>query len=82
MARLKQLKQHDEIFYPITVGEAVIFKDSTNAEVSEQEMEDIFGWSGNYFILSKTAETDNYLDINSSDLTLDNVSFRDYIFMW
>jgi hypothetical protein len=41
MAKLKQLKQHDEIFYPITVGEAVIFKDSTNAEVSEQEMEEI-----------------------------------------
>lgn len=65
MAKLKQLKQHDEIFYPITVGEAVIFKDSTNAEVSEQEMEEIFGWSGNYFILTETNESDNYLEIEN-----------------
>lgn len=63
MAKLKQLKQHDEIFYPITVGEAVIFKDSTNAEVSEQEMEQIFGWSGNYVILHVTNDSDNYLEI-------------------
>ena len=63
MAKLKQLKQHDEIFYPITVGEAVIFKDSTNAEVSEQEMEQIFGWSGNYFSIFPTDDSDNYLEV-------------------
>ena len=63
MAKLKQLKQHDEIFYPITVGEAVIFKDSTNAEISEQEMEEIFGWSANYIVLERTNETDNYITI-------------------
>ncbi len=61
MAKIKQLKQHDEIFYPITTGEAVIFKDHTNAEVSEQEMEEIFDWSGNYLDLYSTEETDNYL---------------------
>lgn len=68
MAKLKQLKQHDEIFYPITVGEAVIFKDSTNAEVSEQEMEDIFGWSANYIVLNRTNETDNYITITNDGI--------------
>lgn len=64
MAKIKQLKQHEEIFYPITVGEAVIFEDSTNAEVSELEMEEIFKWSGNYFVLIDTTDTDNYLEID------------------
>lgn len=63
MAKIKQLKQHDEIFYPITTGEAVIFKDHTNAEVSEQEMEEIFDWSGNYLELHSTEETDNYITV-------------------
>ena len=69
MAKLKQLKQHDEIFYPITVGEAVIFKDSTNAEVSELEMEDIFGWSANYIVLNRTDETDNYVTITYNGIS-------------
>ncbi len=42
MADIKQLKKKGNSFYPVTVGEAVIFKDNTNAEVREQEMEEIF----------------------------------------
>ena len=67
MADIKQLKKKGISFYPLTVGEAVIFKDSTNAEVSEQEMEEIFGWSGNYMILSRTDETDNYIELTYND---------------
>lgn len=44
MAKLKQLKQHEEIFYPVTVGQAVIFEDdSTSAKVTDEEMDEIFG---------------------------------------
>lgn len=71
MAKIKQLKQHDEIFYPITTGEAVIFKDHTNAEVSEQEMEEIFDWSGNYLELHSTEETDNYLIVEKINANQD-----------
>lgn len=62
--KIKQLKQHDEIFYPVTVGRAVIFEDSTNAEVSELEMEEIFGWIGNYMYLTETYDTDNYIEVS------------------
>lgn len=60
MAKIKQLKQHDEIFYPVTVGEAVIFEDdNTNAAITEAQMDIIFGFSRNYINLTP-AETDNY----------------------
>ena len=65
MAKLKQLKQHDEIFYPITVGEAVIFKDGTDAEISEQEMNEIFGYNRNWINLVSTEDTDNFIEITS-----------------
>jgi hypothetical protein len=44
MAEIKQLKEKktDEIFYPVTVGEAVIFEDRTNADLSEVSMDNIF----------------------------------------
>ena len=61
--KIKQLKQHDEIFYPVTVGEAVIFEDSTNAEVSEEDMNRIFNFNRNYITLTSTDETDNYLNV-------------------
>lgn len=61
MAKIKQLKQHDEIFYPVTVGQAVIFEDdSTNADISEPQMDLIFNWNRNYINLTPT-ETDNYV---------------------
>lgn len=40
----KQLKENNEVFHPITVAKAVIFEDRTTAEISEQEMEEIFDW--------------------------------------
>lgn len=59
--KIKQLKQHDEIFYPVTVGQAVIFEDDgTNADISEPMMDVIFGWNRNYINLIPT-ETDNYV---------------------
>lgn len=76
MAKLKQLKQHDEIFYPITVGEAVIFKDSTNAEVSEQEMEEIFDWSGNWIEFTKTQDSDNYILIEQPNYNNDEYTYK------
>ncbi len=62
MVKIKQLKQHDEIFYPVTVGQAVIFEDDgTNADISEPMMDLIFDWSRNYISLTSTDETDNYI---------------------
>ena len=60
MAQIKQLKEKNVGFYPLTVGEAVIFLDGTNAEVTEAKMDQIFDWSRNSFSLTKTS-TDNYI---------------------
>ena len=43
MAQIKQLEDKNIGFYPLTVGEAVIFKDGTNSEVTEAQMIQIFG---------------------------------------
>lgn len=62
MAQIKQLKEKNVGFYPLTVGEAVIFLDGTNAEVTEAKMDEIFNWSRNAFYLTLT-DTDNYLEV-------------------
>lgn len=60
--KIKQLKQYDEIFYPVTVGQAVIFEDDgTNADITEPQMDLIFNWNRNYISLTSTDETDNYI---------------------
>lgn len=68
MAQIRQLKQQNVEFYPVTVGEAVIFKDGTNAEVTEQQMDLIFNWNRNYISLT-SVESSNYL-IATEDLIL------------
>lgn len=65
MAQIKQLKEKNVGFYPLTVGEAVIFLDGTNAEVTEAKMDEIFDWSRNAFYLTLT-DTDNYLEVTAS----------------
>lgn len=65
MAQIKQLKEKNVGFYPLTVGEAVIFLDGTNAEVTETKMDEIFDWSRNAFYLTLT-DTDNYLEVTAS----------------
>ena len=60
MADIKQLKEKNIGIYPVTVGEAVIFKDNTDAEIEEREMDDIFKWNRNYINLIET-ESDNYM---------------------
>lgn len=48
MATIKILEQTQEIFYPVTVGQAVIFEDDkTTVDVSESDMEEIFNWTRN-----------------------------------
>lgn len=64
MAQIKQLKEQNVGFYPLTVGEAVIFLDGTNAEVTEAQMDLIFGWSRNSFSLSLT-DSDNFIEVSS-----------------
>lgn len=60
--KIKQLKQYEEIFYPVTVGQAVIFEDDgTNADITEPQMDLIFNWNRNYISLTSTDETDNYI---------------------
>ena len=60
--KIKQLKQYEEIFYPVTVGQAVIFEDDgTNADIAEPQMDLIFNWNRNYISLTSTDETDNYI---------------------
>lgn len=60
MAQIKQLKEKNVGFYPLTVGEAVIFLDGTNAEVTDAKMDEIFNWSRNAIYLTPR-ETDNYI---------------------
>lgn len=68
--KIKQLKQYEEIFYPVTVGQAVIFEDDgTNADITEPQMDLIFNWNRNYISLTSTDETDNYIIIEE---TLEN----------
>lgn len=65
MADIKELKQHDEGFYPLTVGQAVIFPDdNTNANLTESQMDLIFDWSRNYISLTSIDETYPVLIIN------------------
>lgn len=47
MANIKQLKQHEEVFYPVTVGDAVIFDNgqTINEKIEEIE-EDVASLSG------------------------------------
>ena len=67
MAEIKQLKEKktDEIFYPVTVGEAVIFEDRTNADLSEVSMDNIFNWNRNYIDLTPTLG--NYIIVTWED---------------
>ena len=60
MAQIKQLKDKGASFYPLTVGQAVVFEDGTNAEITEPQMDLIFGWSRNYISLT-SIESDNYV---------------------
>lgn len=66
MAQIKQLKEKNVGFYPLTVGEAVIFLDGTNAEVTEPMMDLIFNWNRNYINLTPI-ESDNYLIADMPD---------------
>lgn len=67
MAEIKQLKEKktNETFYPVTVGEAVIYEDRTNADLSEVSMDNIFDWNRNYINLTPTLG--NYLIITWED---------------
>ena len=60
MAQIKQLNKAGVDFYPVAVGQGTIFLDGTNAEVTEPQMDLIFGWNRNYISLTST-ESDNYL---------------------
>jgi len=62
---IKQLGKAGVGFYPVTVGQAVIFLDGTNAEVTEPQMDLIFGWNRNYISLTST-ESDNYLIVEKN----------------
>lgn len=73
MAELKQLRELEGIFYPVTVGEGVIFKDGTNAEITEPQMDLIFDWTRNYAELTSTDDTDNYIVIKNEG-TPSNIS--------
>lgn len=71
MAEIKQLKEKktDEIFYPVTVGQGVIFEDdSTNAAISENDMNEMFSWSKNSLDMT-TISTDD--DDNVIEFTID-----------
>lgn len=63
MAKLKQLKQHEEIFYPVTVGQAVIFEDSTNAAITESQMDEIFEWNRDSVVFTPTVSNTNFLEV-------------------
>lgn len=63
MAKLKQLKQHEEIFYPVTVGQAVIFEDSTNAAITESQMNEIFEWNRDSVVFTPTVNNTNFLEV-------------------
>lgn len=60
MAKIKQLVEKEQVFYPVTVGQAVIFEDETNAEITEPQMDQIFGWSRNYIEFT-SIDNDNYI---------------------
>ena len=60
---IKQLEEKQRRIYPVAVGEAVIFRDNTNAEVSEDTMDTIFGWNRNY-ISFVTVDSENYVEWN------------------
>jgi len=62
MAQIKQLKEKSVKFYPLTVGQAVVFEDGTNAEITEEQMDLIFGWNRNYISLT-TYEPDNTITV-------------------
>lgn len=68
MAEIKQLKEKktDEIFYPVTVGEAVIYQDRTNADLSEVTMDSIFDWNRNYIDLIPT-KSNNYVIVEEGE---------------
>ena len=42
MAKIKNLKEKNIVFYPQTIGSAVVFEDGTNTEVTENQMNQIF----------------------------------------
>lgn len=68
MAKIKQLVEKEQVFYPVTVGQAVIFEDETNAEITEPQMDQIFGWSRNYIEFT-SIDNDNYITatVNAAD---------------
>lgn len=43
--KIKRLKEKDVVFYPLTSGQAVVFEDGTNTEVTENQMNQIFNWT-------------------------------------
>ena len=43
--KIKQLKEKNIVFYPLTSGQAVVFEDGTNTEVTENQMNQIFNWT-------------------------------------
>lgn len=72
MAKLKQLKQHEEIFYPVTVGQAVIFEDdSTSAKVTDEEMDEIFDWDRNGIeLVPIEIENSNFIEFTIDPSTI------------
>lgn len=73
MAQIKQLKEKNVAFYPLTVGQAVVFEDGTNAEITEPQMDLIFGWSRNYISLT-SIESDNYVVFDEDNFVMAEIA--------